>query len=70
MRDNAPDGAVEWTVQPRYETTTVALHEVSETADLLVLGRHGHGHRTGLGLGSTVRTMLRAGGCPVMVIPS
>src|SRR5689334_17480864 len=70
VRDNAPDGAVEWTVQPRYETTTVALHEVSETADLLVLGRHGHGHRTGLGLGSTVRTMLRAGSCPVMVIPS
>jgi len=72
VRDNAPDAELEWTVLPRYETATVALHEISEAADLLVLGRHGHGrrHGPGLGLGSTVRTMLRAGDCPVMVIPS
>lgn len=70
VHDNAPDGDVEWTVEPHYDSATVALHEASETADLLVLGRHGHGRRHGLGLGSTVRTMLRAGGCPVMVIPS
>ena len=72
VRENAPDGQLEWTVLPRYETATVALHEISESADLLVVGRHGHGRRLGhgLGLGSTVRTMLRAGDCPVMVIPS
>lgn len=70
VRDNAPDEDVEWTVRPQYESPTVALHAASDTADLLVLGRHGRDRRHGLGLGSTVRTMLRASRCPVMVIPS
>jgi nucleotide-binding universal stress UspA family protein len=65
-----PDGGVEWSVQPQYERAAVALHEAALFADLLVLGRHGHGAPHGLGLGSTVRTMLRTSPCPVMVVPS
>jgi nucleotide-binding universal stress UspA family protein len=65
-----PGGDLEWTVRPQYESAAVALHEAAESADLLVLGRHGHGRRHGLGLGSTVRTMLRTSPCPVMVVPS
>jgi nucleotide-binding universal stress UspA family protein len=65
-----PAGEVEWAVRPQYESAAVALHEASESADLLVLGRHGHGRKHGLGLGSTVRTMLRTSPCPVMVVPA
>ena len=69
VREHALLGDLEWMVQPRYASVPVALREASEAADLLVLGRHGHGRRHGIGLGSTVRAMLRAGDCPVMVIP-
>jgi nucleotide-binding universal stress UspA family protein len=65
-----PRGEVEWTVQPHYDSASVALHQAAEAADLLVLGRHRHGRLHGLGLGSTVRTMLRTSPCPVMVVPS
>ena len=65
-----PRGDVEWTVRPHYESAPVALHEAAEAADLLVLGRHGHGRWHGPGLGTTVRTMLRTSPCPVLVVPS
>jgi nucleotide-binding universal stress UspA family protein len=70
VSDVVPRGEVEWTVQPHYESASVALHTAAEAADLLVLGRHGHGPFHGLGLGSTVLTMLRTSPCPVMVVPS
>jgi nucleotide-binding universal stress UspA family protein len=70
VRDEVPESGVEWSVRPQYENAAVALHEAAESADLLVLGRHGHGAPHGLGLGSTARTMLRTSPCPVMVVPS
>lgn len=68
--DVVPADGVVWTVRPQYDSAPVALHEAAEAADLLVLGRHGHGKWHGIGLGSTVRTMLRTSPCPVMVVPS
>lgn len=70
VRGVVHDGDLEWNVRPQYESAAVALYEAAEAADLLVLGRHGHGRKYGLGLGSTVRTMLRTSPCPVMVVPS
>ena len=46
----------------------VALMQASEHADLVVLGRRGHGRLAGLLIGSTVDRMLRSCRRPVLVI--
>ena len=60
---------VPWSVSARYERPALALHEASEHADLLVVGRHGHDSRAHRSLGSTARAVLRSSRCPVMVVP-
>lgn len=54
----------------RYEPTAEALVEASESADLLVVGRRGHGAPFGLSLGSVARSMISHSACPVMVVPA
>lgn len=44
------------------------LVEQSESAGLLVLGRHRPAHRVGPHLGSVVRAVLRETACPVLVV--
>ncbi len=53
----------------RFEPTAEALVEASRSADLLVLGRRGHGAPFGLSLGSVARSMISHAACPVMVVP-
>ena len=47
-----------------------ALLRVSESAQLLVLGRHGRSHVGSLALGGVVRLCLSAARCPVVVTPT
>jgi nucleotide-binding universal stress UspA family protein len=61
---------VPWSVSARYERPALALHEASEHADLLVVGRHGHDSRVHRSVGSTARAVLRSSHCPVMVVPT
>jgi nucleotide-binding universal stress UspA family protein len=60
-------------VELAYERTAEALVSASRTADLVVVGRHGHGGRfagwTGVPVGSTARTLLAHAYCPVLVAP-
>ena len=58
---------VEVEVDLRYEHTADALVEAARHADLLVMGRRGEHH--GLALGSKARALLRAGDCPVEIVP-
>lgn len=60
---------VEVQVDLHYERTADALVAAGRTADLMVLGRRGDGHALGGVLGSTPRAMLRAGVCPIEVVP-
>jgi len=60
---------VEWCVTAHYEAPATALHEASEKAALLVLGRHGHEGWSARHLGATVRALLRAAECPVLIVP-
>lgn len=66
-RQDHPDVKVR--LELRYERPAVALAELSNGADLLVLGRRGHGAPLGLLLGSTVRALIRSEVCPVEVVP-
>lgn len=66
-REDHPDVKVR--LELRYERPAVALAELSNGADLLVLGRRGHGAPLGLLLGSTVRALIRSEVCPVEVVP-
>lgn len=61
---------VEVQVDLHYERTADALVAAGRTADLMVLGRRGDGRPSGMLLGSTPRALLRAGVCPVEVVPS
>jgi nucleotide-binding universal stress UspA family protein len=61
---------VEWTVTAHYERPLMALFHASQTADLLVLGRHGHSAPHGFRIGSVARGLLRTSRCPVMVVPT
>lgn len=61
---------VEWTVSAHYERALTALFHASESADLLVVGRHGHSAPHGLMLGSVARGLVRTSPCPVMVVPT
>jgi nucleotide-binding universal stress UspA family protein len=45
------------------------LLQQARDADLLVLGRHGHGHADGKMLGSVVSTCVMQAPCPVVVVP-
>ena len=56
-----------------YERPVTALHRLSESSDLVVVGRHtgaGWQARFGPRLGSTARTVIRTSACPVLVVPT
>jgi nucleotide-binding universal stress UspA family protein len=67
LRAAYPD--VEVQVDLHYERTADALVAAGRTADLMVLGRKGDGPSFGMLLGSTPRALLRAGVCPIEVVP-
>ncbi|MCE7004681.1 universal stress protein [Kibdelosporangium philippinense] len=46
------------------------LRDESMQAQLLVVGTHGHGGKSGLLLGSVSQAMMRTASCPVAVVPS
>lgn len=60
---------VEWTLRLEFERVSVALHEASLNAGLLILGRHSHNPLLGLLVGSNTRTLLYTAPCPVVVVP-
>lgn len=68
LRATHPD--VEVQVDLHYERTADALVAAGRTADLMVLGRRGDGPSFGMLLGSTPRALLRAGVCPIEVVPA
>jgi nucleotide-binding universal stress UspA family protein len=57
-------------VDLRFERPVVALHELSQTCDLVVIGRHGHHGRFSPRLGTTARTVIRTSASPVLVVPT
>jgi nucleotide-binding universal stress UspA family protein len=65
VRAGCPDVQID--VELRYARPVVALHELSQTSDLLVIGRHGHPHRFSPKLGTTARTVIRTSQCPVLL---
>jgi len=67
LRAAHPD--VEVQVDLHYERTADALVAAGRSADLMVLGRRGDGPSFGMHLGSTPRALLRAGVCPIEVVP-
>lgn len=52
-----------------YDWPADVLEHASREVDLLVLGRRGHGGVLGRSVGSISRAMVRAGHCPVVVVP-
>jgi nucleotide-binding universal stress UspA family protein len=60
---------VRWALRLEFERVSVALHESSTNARLLVLGRHSHNPLLGLLLGSNTRTLVHSATCPVVVVP-
>ncbi len=70
-RTDYPDVPVE--VDLRYERAQDALVHASDAADLLVVGRRGHGTgaagRASRGVGSMARTMIQHARCPVEIAP-
>lgn len=70
MRELHPHSDVEWNIVVAYESPAVALHDATRAADLLVVGRHGSRSPFGQKLGSVARALLRAGQCPVLVVPT
>lgn len=60
---------VDWTLRLEFERVSVALHEASQNARLLILGRHSRNPLLGLLLGSNTRTLLHTATCPVVVVP-
>jgi nucleotide-binding universal stress UspA family protein len=67
FREAAPDVPVE--VDLRHEYAGPALLSASSGADLVVVGRRGHGSPFGIYLGSLARMLVREGRCPVVVVP-
>jgi nucleotide-binding universal stress UspA family protein len=65
-RARHPDVKID--VELRYERPVVALHELSQVSDLLVVGRHGHHVRFTPRLGTTARTVIRSSECPALVV--
>lgn len=66
-REVYPDVPVE--VSLRHDWPGPALVTASESADLIVVGRRGHGAPLGIYLGSMARMLVREARCPVMVAP-
>jgi nucleotide-binding universal stress UspA family protein len=62
-----PDVDVE--VDLRHQYPAPALVGATEGADLIVLGRRGHGAPLGVYLGSIARTLIRESRCPVEIAP-
>jgi nucleotide-binding universal stress UspA family protein len=67
FREAYPDVEVE--VALRHEYAGPALVEATKDADLIVVGRRGHGAPYGIYLGSLARMLIREGHCPVEVAP-
>ncbi|HEX6248866.1 MAG TPA: universal stress protein [Nocardioidaceae bacterium] len=67
FREVYPDVDVE--VDLRHEFAGPALLSATEEADLIVVGRRGHGAPLGIYLGSLARMLIREGKCPVVVAP-
>jgi len=67
FRDAFRDVAVE--VDLRHEYPGPALLSATDGADLIVVGRRGHGAPWGIYLGSLSRMLIREGRCPVEVTP-
>lgn len=67
FREVYPDVEVE--IVLRHEFAAPALAEATETADLIVVGRRGHGAPLGVYLGSLARMLVREGRCPVEIAP-
>jgi nucleotide-binding universal stress UspA family protein len=70
MNQLHPGSDDEWSVVTAYEAPALALHQRTRHADLLVLGRHGSRGPFAPSLGSVARALLRAGECPVMILPT
>jgi nucleotide-binding universal stress UspA family protein len=66
LRGAFPDVPVE--VEVVHDHAAHALVEASRVADLVVVGRRGHGVPAAVHLGSTTRAVLRAAPCPVRVV--
>ena len=62
--------AVEAAVDVRHEPPAAALVDYSRDADLLLLGRHGHGAPLGVYLGPVARAMIWEAECPVQITPT
>jgi nucleotide-binding universal stress UspA family protein len=67
FREVYPEVEVE--IALRHEYAGPALVAASEDADLIVVGRRGHGAPLGVYLGSLARLLIREGRCPVEVAP-
>ena len=67
FRDVHPDVDVE--VDLRHEYAGPALAAATEGADLIVVGRRGHGAPMGIYLGSLARMLIREAKCPVEIAP-
>ncbi len=60
---------VEVDVDVRHQDPAAALLGATEGAELLVLGRRGHGAPLGLPMGSLARALIREARCPVEITP-
>ena len=67
FREVYPEVQVELAL--RHEYAGPALVAATEEADLIVVGRRGHGAPLGIYLGSLARLLIREGKCPVEVVP-
>lgn len=67
FRESYPDVEIE--LDLRHEFAGQALIAATENADLIVVGRRGHGAPWGIYLGSLARLLIREGKCPVEVVP-
>lgn len=67
FRETYPDVQIE--VDLRYEFSGPALLRATDDADLIVVGRRGHGAPWGVYLGSLARMLIREGKCPVEICP-
>ena len=67
MRHGHPDVPVE--VEVRHQWPADALVELTDTSDILVVGRHSHHLLGPRRVGSIARALLRTAKCPVTVVP-
>lgn len=67
FQETYPDVKIE--VDLQHEFAGPALLKATEDADLIVVGRRGHGAPWGIYLGSLARMLVREGKCPVEISP-